>query len=184
MTLKQLLTSLRNRLQEPDSSGRYSNAELVDYLNLGCKRVCRDLKPILKSASVLLASGDDTAALPVDYLAFHSWTGSIIPSEGTDIVANLVIFPVSSDADVTLTLRYFALPTEMSSTVDPTGVTSEVPDRLFEGVILAAYFLALESDMDNRSLAISQDYQQWVSRTYMDSSNKHYDDFRIKVAKR
>lgn len=184
MTLKQLLTSLRNRLQEPDSAGRYSNTELVDYLNSGSRRVCRDLKPLLKSAPLTVTAGSSMVSLPVDYLAFHSWTGATTPLEGTLVVANQIIFPRVADREYTINLTYYHLPVDLSPSADPTGVISDLPDRLIDGVLIAAYLYALDSDGDGRVPAVTEEYQNWVSRAYLDTSNKHYDNFRIKVAGR
>ena len=158
-TLAWYITSLRDLLQEPDSAGRFSDPELTRYVNFGRRRVAEDLRVIVRTGSASLLAGQSEASLPSDYAGFYGWLD--VPPDGATIIGNrlLVASPVASDT--TLRFRYFALPTDLT---DPNATDTEIPARHQDGVVLAAYWAALESDMDARRVEAEARYARWLEQ--------------------
>ena len=158
MTLSDYITDLRDLLQEPDPTGRFSDEELTRYINAGRRQVATDLQLLLASASVSAAAGAVQVALPTDYVAFFEWLSA--PPDKTEIVGGYIIFPAALTVDTVLSFRYFRLPVDLSGAAQET----EIPLRHREGVVYAAYWKALESDLDPRRMDAEARYVRWLQQ--------------------
>jgi len=142
MKLTDYLTDLRDLLQEPDPTGRYSDEELTRYINAGRRQVATDLRLLLASAEIVAEAGATQVALPADYVAFFEWLDE--PPDRTEIIGGQVVFPSALAEDTTLRFRYFRLPVDLVGADEE----AEIPLRHREGVIYAAHWKALESEND------------------------------------
>lgn len=184
MQLADLRAQLRFRLQEPQSTGRFSDAELDSYINRGQAEVADQLEPLVKTTSLSYTSGEATQPLPDDLLRIHrasiggttlrttdplaldatstTWEGVTGTPTHYFIQGNdLRLYPIP-DSAVTVDVTHSYLPADL---VDDTDEVS-LPGWMEEGVILYALGLALESDMDNRSGNAYQKYQIWLERAF------------------
>src|SRR5690606_2067934 len=71
MRLADLRAQLRFRLQEPQSTGRFSDAELDSYINRGQAEVADQLEPLVKVTSFNFGAGVATQPLPDNLLRIH-----------------------------------------------------------------------------------------------------------------
>lgn len=182
MRLADLRAQLRFRLQEPQSTGRFSDAELDSYINRGQAEVADQLEPLVKVTSLNFEAGVATQPLPDNLLRIHrasiggtalrttdplaldatstTWEGATGTPTHYFIQGNdLRLYPIP-DSPVTVDVTHSYLPEDL---VDDTDELS-LPGWMEEGVILYALGLALESDMDNRSGNAYQKYQIWLER--------------------
>src|SRR5690606_20761782 len=71
MRLADIRAQLRFRLQEPQSTGRFSDAELDSYINRGQAEVADQLEPLVKVTSLSFGAGVATQPLPDNLLRIH-----------------------------------------------------------------------------------------------------------------
>jgi len=71
MRLADIRAQLRFRLQEPQSTGRFSDAELDSYINRGQAEVADQLEPLVKVTSFNFGAGVATQPLPDNLLRIH-----------------------------------------------------------------------------------------------------------------
>jgi len=182
MRLADIRAQLRFRLQEPQSTGRFSDAELDSYINRGQAEVADQLEPLVKVTSLSFGAGVATQPLPDNLLRIHrasiggtalrttdplaldatstTWEGATGTPTHYFIQGNdLRLYPIP-ESPVTVDVTHSYLPEDL---VDDTDELS-LPGWMEEGVILYALGLALESDMDNRSGNAYQKYQIWLER--------------------
>lgn len=182
MRLADIRAQLRFRLQEPQSTGRFSDAELDSYINRGQAEVADQLEPLVKVTSLSFGAGVATQPLPDNLLRIHrasiggtalrttdplaldatstTWEGATGTPTHYFIQGNdLRLYPIP-ESPVTVDVTHSYLPDDL---VDDTDELS-LPGWMEEGVILYALGLALESDMDNRSGNAYQKYQIWLER--------------------
>lgn len=182
MRLADIRAQLRFRLQEPQSTGRFSDAELDSYINRGQAEVADQLEPLVKVTSLNFEAGVATQPLPDNLLRIHrasiggtalrttdplaldatstTWEGATGTPTHYFIQGNdLRLYPIP-ESPVTVDVTHSYLPDDL---VDDTDELS-LPGWMEEGVILYALGLALESDMDNRSGNAYQKYQIWLER--------------------
>lgn len=184
MRLADLRAQLRFRLQEPQSTGRFSDAELDSYINRGQVEVADQLEPLVKTTQLSYANGEATQPLPDDLLRIHrasiggttlrttdplaldatstTWEGVTGTPTHYFIQGNdLRLYPIP-DSSVTVAVTHSYLPADLVDDADE----CMLPGWMEEGVILYALGLALESDMDNRSGNAYQKYQIWLERAF------------------
>lgn len=182
MRLADIRAQLRFRLQEPQSTGRFSDAELDSYINRGQAEVADQLEPLVKVTSLNFEAGVATQPLPDNLLRIHrasiggtalrttdplaldatstTWEGATGTPTHYFIQGNdLRLYPIP-ESPVTVDVTHSYLPDDL---VDDSDELS-LPGWMEEGVILYALGLALESDMDNRSGNAYQKYQIWLER--------------------
>lgn len=182
MQLADLRSQLRFRLQEPQSTGRFSDAELDSYINRGQVEVADQLEPLVEITQLSYASGEATHPLPDNLLRIHrasiegtrlrttdplaldatspTWEGSTGTPTHYFVQGNdLRLYPIP-DSAVVVDVTHSYLPADLVNDTDELSL----PGWMEEGVILYALGLALESDMDNRSGNAYQKYQIWLER--------------------
>jgi len=184
MQLADIRAQLRFRLQEPQSTGRFSDAELDSYINRGQAEVADQLEPLVKVTSLDFGVGVATQPLPDNLLRIHrasiggtalrttdplaldatstTWEGATGTPTHYFIQGNdLRLYPIP-DSSVTVDVTHSYLPEDLVDDADELSL----PGWMEEGVILYAFGLALESDMDNRSGNVYQKYQVWLDRAF------------------
>src|SRR5690606_31022259 len=182
MRLADLRAQLRFRLQEPQSTGRFSDAELDSYINRGQAEVADQLEPLVKVTSFNFEAGVATQPLPDNLLRIHraaiggtalrttdplaldatstTWEGATGTPTHYFIQGNdLRLYPIP-DSPVTVDVTHSYLRDDLVDDTDEVSLTGWME----EGVILYALGLAMESDMDNRSGNAYQKYQIWLER--------------------
>ena len=134
--------------------------QIPDFITLAEKRLKRDLRirQMLKVVTTAMTAGDGTVALPSDFLAMRDLhldtnpassieylspsnfytnartTESGKPTKYTVLAAEFVFAPVP-DSAYTLSMLYYAAPTELSSSVSSNVFLANCPDLLLYGAL-------------------------------------------------
>jgi hypothetical protein len=135
-------------------------AQIPDFITLAEKRLKRDLRirQMLKVVTATMTAGDGTVALPSDFLAMRDLhlatnpassieylspsnfytnartTESGKPTKYTVLAAEFAFAPIP-DSAYTLSMLYYASPTELSSSVSSNVFLATCPDLLLYGAL-------------------------------------------------
>lgn len=173
MTLEGLIQDLRDLLQEPSPTGRFSNEELTRYIESGARRVATDLKLLMDEKTVTVPAGSLSTGLPPDYVAFFEWVKE--PPVDVEIVGQQVLLSEAQEEDLDLTFRYFRLPSSVT----------EIPDRYHDGILYAAVWLCFVSDLDPRQDKAEERYFRWLLLAQrQEAAATHRQPTRIRVSRR
>lgn len=154
-TYTELKSSVADYLARSDLT-----TQIPDFITLAEKRLKRDLRirQMLKVVTTAMTAGDSTVALPSDFLSMRGiylstnpvrtieylsnpsffanarTTESGVPTKYTVLASEFQFAPIP-DSAYTLSMLYYAAPTELSSSVSSNVFLATCPDLLLYGAL-------------------------------------------------